>query len=102
MIGSITLWNAGRNGIMLVSDIKHVQKKEAITDLREAMPKGASERLTRTLMTALCAGLALIPVALGQGKPAAKFRRRWRWSSCLACYLPWLLTWWSSRQCIFA
>jgi len=102
MIGFITLFGiAARNGIMLVSHIKHVQKEEGITDLREAILKGASERLTPILMTALCAGLALIPIALAQEKQAARFRRRWPWSSFLGCSPPLPSTWWSSRQCTF-
>jgi len=75
MIGFITLFGiAARNGIMLVSHIKHVQKEEGITDLREAILRGASERLTPILMTALCAGLALIPVALGAGKAGSEIQ----------------------------
>ncbi len=75
MIGFITLFGiAARNGIMLVSHIKHVRKEEGITDLREAILKGASERLTPILMTALCAGLALIPIALGSGKAGSEIQ----------------------------
>ncbi len=75
MIGFITLFGiAARNGIMLVSHIKHVRKEEGITDLREAILTGASERLTPILMTALCAGLALVPVALGAGKAGSEIQ----------------------------
>jgi Cu/Ag efflux pump CusA len=74
IIGFITLFGiAARNGIMLVSHIKHLRKEESVTDLREAILRGASERLT-PILTALCAGLTLIPVALGAGKAGSKIQ----------------------------
>src|SRR5262249_9085500 len=60
---------ATRNGIMLVSHIRHLQQNEGVTDLRDAVFRGALERLAPILMTALCAGLALIPLAFGGDKP---------------------------------
>ncbi|MGE3312006.1 MAG: efflux RND transporter permease subunit [Limisphaerales bacterium] len=70
LIGFITVFGiATRNGIMLVSHIRYLQEREGVTDLREAVRRGAMERLVPILMTALAAGLALIPLALGGGKP---------------------------------
>jgi Cu/Ag efflux pump CusA len=62
------------NGIMMVSHIKHLMREEGVSDFRQAVLRGAEERLAPILMTALAAGLALIPVALGTGKPGSEIQ----------------------------
>jgi Cu/Ag efflux pump CusA len=70
IIGFISVFGiAARNGIMLVSHIRHLQRFEGVTDFGEAVRRGAMERLAPILMTALATGLALIPLAIGGEQP---------------------------------
>ena len=74
MAGFITLFGiATRNGIMLISHVRNL-RDQGVSDFRQAVMDGASERLAPILMTALAAGLALVPVALGMGKPGSEIQ----------------------------
>jgi CzcA family heavy metal efflux pump len=75
IVGFITLFGiATRNGIMLVSHIRHLQDAEGVTDFRTAVVRGATERVVPILMTALAAGLALVPIALSAGQPGSEIQ----------------------------
>ena len=75
MIGFITLFGiATRNGIMLVTHIRHLIEVEGVTDLREAVERGSRERLIPILMTAMAAGLALIPLAVAGGRSGSEIQ----------------------------
>jgi len=74
IVGFITLFGiATRNGIMLISHVRHL-RENGTADCRQAVMDGASERLAPILMTALAAGLALVPIAMGMGKPGSEIQ----------------------------
>ena len=68
IIGFITLFGvATRNGILLVSHYETLEKEGL--SLYETVMQGSKDRLSPILMTALTAGLALIPLAIASDLP---------------------------------
>jgi Cu/Ag efflux pump CusA len=68
LVGFITLFGiAVRNGILMVSHYNHLLDEGV--PLRRAVIQGSLERLNPIMMTALTAGLALLPLALAGGEP---------------------------------
>jgi len=70
LVGFVTVVGiAVRNGIMMVSHYRHLEKEEGIEFGDELAIRGAGERLAPILMTALTAALALLPLAIAGNRP---------------------------------
>jgi Cu/Ag efflux pump CusA len=60
---------AARNGIMMLSHYLHLMKHEGEGFTRDMVIRGTQERMVPVLMTALAAGIALIPFVLAGDQP---------------------------------
>jgi HME family heavy-metal exporter len=70
MVGFIALVGvASRNGILLLNHYLHLVRHEGEGWTKEMVLRGGLERLAPVLMTALTAGIALIPLTLAAGEP---------------------------------
>jgi len=70
LVGFITVLGiAARNGIMLISHYRHLEREESETFGSALAQRGAEERLVPILMTASCAALALLPLVLAGQVP---------------------------------
>jgi CzcA family heavy metal efflux pump len=63
---------AARNGIMMISHYLHLMKHEGETFGEAMLERGTLERLVPVTMTALSAGIALIPFVLSLGEPGTE------------------------------
>ena len=70
LVGFVTVIGiSARNGIMLLSHYDHLRRVEGEAFGDALILRGASERLVPILMTALCAGLALVPLVITGDAP---------------------------------
>jgi HME family heavy-metal exporter len=70
MIGFITLTGiAARNGILKISHIINLHIQDGMPWGRELITRGCLERMTPVLMTALSAGVALVPLLIDATSP---------------------------------
>ncbi len=70
MVGFISLSGiASRNGILLIAHYLHLVEHEGEQFTPEMIERAGKERLAPMLMTALTAGIALVPLVLAAGEP---------------------------------
>ena len=70
IVGFVTVLGiVGRNGIMLISHYRHLETEENMPFGEELILRGAMERLSPILMTALTTALALLPIVIGGNRP---------------------------------
>jgi len=70
LVGFVTVLGiAARNGIMMVSHFRHLELEERVPFGIQLVLRGAEERLSPVLMTALTTGLALVPLVIAGNKP---------------------------------
>jgi CzcA family heavy metal efflux pump len=58
-----------RNGIMMINHFQHLEREEGMAFGRDLVLRGARERLSPIMMTALATGLAVVPLAIAGNLP---------------------------------
>ncbi len=70
LVGLFTVYGiAARNGIMLINHFQHLEREEGEPFGPALVIRGARERLSPILMTALATGLALVPLVIAGAIP---------------------------------
>ncbi len=70
MVGFLTILGvAARNGIMMINHYQHLEEEEGEPFGRDLVMRGSKERISPILMTALTAGLALVPLVVAGNIP---------------------------------
>ena len=70
IVGFVSVFGiASRNGIMILSHYRHLENEEGVPPGPHLVLRGAEERLIPVLMTALCAGLSLLPIVVRGALP---------------------------------
>jgi len=70
LVGLISLGGiSARNAILLLDHYIHLMREEGETFSQEMIVRAGQERMVPVLMTALCSGIALVPLALAPDEP---------------------------------
>lgn len=70
MVGFLTILGiAARNGIMMINHYQHLEEEEGMPFGRDLVMRGSIERIAPIMMTALTAGLALVPLVVAGNIP---------------------------------
>src|SRR6266545_2643908 len=70
LVGFLTILGiVARNGIMMISHYQHLEQQEGEAFGPELIRRGARERLSPIMMTALATGLALVPLVIAGNIP---------------------------------